>query len=255
MAPGDVVLDVGANRGAFAAAVAARTGSDVTIHCVEAAAPIFAELAQAFADTPELAATRHELHPLALSDIEHHGTERTFYWFRRFPTDSTYDLDRKLGEFSLYFGKVGRDLEEELAQRAGASGRRLGGSLRAALDWTCRTDNPLGVWLALQVTGMRALRCRFASLDHVLSDHGVGRVDLLKIDVEGAELDVLRGCEAAWPSVRQVAVETDERDGRAREVIALIESRGLRVTSCAPPKIASRGDADQVLVVADRIER
>lgn len=118
---GDLVLDIGA----VAAAVAARTGSDVTIHCFEPAAPIFAELQRSFARIDELGATRHELH-------------------------------------------------------------------------------------------------------------------------------VLLGCGAAWPSIRSVAVETDERDERGVAVIALFEREGFQIISCAPPRIAARGDAEQLLIVAER---
>ena len=251
--PGDVVLDVGANVGAFAAAVAARTGSDVTIHCFEPAVPLFAKLVRSFARVDELAATRHVLHPNAVTSPELHGTERTFYYFKRFPTDSTYDLDRKLDDFSLYFLKHGRELERS-AGRWGGPGRLLGRSVRAAVGWFCRPENPLGVWFALLVTGMKARPCQLVSLETVIESRGIERVDLLKVDVEGAELDVLMGCGAAWPLIRSVAIETDERGGRSGDVVALLERNGFEITSCAPPHVASRGDAKQVIIIAERVE-
>ena len=250
---GDVVLDIGANIGAFAAAVAARTQSDVTIHCFEPAAPLFEELAKNFTRTPELGAMRHVLHPLALTRHELHGTDRTFYYFRRFPTDSTYDLDRKLVEFALFFAKAGRDIDAR-ARRWGPPGRAFSAVVLLAIGWLCRPENRLGVWLALFVAGMQELPCRFESLESVLAARGIDRVDLMKIDVEGAELDVLLGCGDAWPTIRRVAVETDSRGGRAAEVIALLQRHGLRITSCEPPRIASRGDAKQLLILAERSE-
>ena len=40
----------------------------------------------------------------------------------------------------------------------------------------------------------------------LISEHSLERVDLLKIDVEGAELDVLRGIDQKdWPTIRQVS--------------------------------------------------
>ena len=108
------------------------------------------------------------------------------------------------------------------------------------------------MWLTWRVTGMRELRCDLVALDRVLAERGITRVDLLKIDVEGAELDVLRGCGAAWPGIRRVALETDRRGGRADEVLALLASEGFRITSCEPPRAAASGDADLVLIFAER---
>ena len=76
----------------------------------------------------------------------------------------------------------------------------------------------------------------------MLAARNITRVDLLKIDVEGAELDVLRGCGSAWPMIRRVVVETDRRAGRSDAVVALLVDRGLRITSCKPPRIAEDGE-------------
>lgn len=48
-------------------------------------------------------------------------------------------------------------------------------------------------------------RCALCTLSQVLAQQRLQRVDLLKIDVEGAELDVLRGVQPAdWPRIQQV---------------------------------------------------
>jgi FkbM family methyltransferase len=48
-------------------------------------------------------------------------------------------------------------------------------------------------------------RCALCTLSEVLAQQHLAHVDLLKIDVEGAELDVLRGVlPADWPRIRQV---------------------------------------------------
>ena len=63
---------------------------------------------------------------------------------------------------------------------------------------------------------------------------------------------MLSGCGAAWSRIRQVAIETDERDGRADQIKRLLTRHGFRITSCAAPKVAADGDARQVLIVAKR---
>ncbi|MFO0683993.1 MAG: FkbM family methyltransferase [Sandaracinus sp.] len=250
VAPGDVVLDVGANIGAFAGAVATRTQGDVTLHCFEPAAPLFDTLRSNFRRHPLLARTRHALHPVALSTREDDGRERAFYYFRHLPTDSTYDLERKLDAFRDTVRRAARALEG--SERDGWLRQRGGRSLARVLDWLCRDESRLGPWMAERVAGLETLRCRLASLERFAAQHELPRIDLLKIDVEGAELDVLRGVGDAWPRVRRVVVETDRREGRERAVIELLTAHGLRVTSCRPPRVAADGDRSLLVICASR---
>lgn len=251
---GDVVLDVGANVGAFAAAVAARTSGDVTIHCFEPGPPVFEKLAKNFREHALLHRTRHLLHQIALTSPELDGTERTFYFFKRFPTDSTLDIEFKKREFQRFFEKKGRGIEDALST-LGRPGRALGGAIRGGIHWLCSPDNRLGVWLAWQGTGMRQVPCHLVSLERFLATSGIDRVDLLKVDVEGAEVDVLRGCGVAWPKVRSVAVETDRSSGRAELVEKILRDQGFEIETCVPHLAAEKGDIAQVLMIANRPEQ
>jgi len=62
------------------------------------------------------------------------------------------------------------------------------------------------------------------TVSDVVRDLDLGRVDVLKIDVERAELQVLQGVAPEhWPAIRHVAVEVhDERGnlGRCRDLLA-----------------------------------
>jgi len=49
----------------------------------------------------------------------------------------------------------------------------------------------------------------------------------LKIDVERAELSVLEGVGACWPSVESVVCEVEDRDGQLEQVVRLLEDNGL----------------------------
>ena len=79
--------------------------------------------------------------------------------------------------------------------------------------------------------------CAMTSFSEVMRQHRLERVDLLKIDVEGVELDILRSVEAEhWPKIRQVAVELHDIDGRLEQARALLASAGFdRVVSVGPP--------------------
>ncbi len=47
--------------------------------------------------------------------------------------------------------------------------------------------------------------CRMCTVSDLIRSHGLARIDLLKIDVEGAELDVLHGiAHEDWRLIRQV---------------------------------------------------
>jgi FkbM family methyltransferase len=53
-------------------------------------------------------------------------------------------------------------------------------------------------------------------------------VDLLKVDVEGAELDVLQGIDPAqWPLIRQTILEVQQDAGRLAAVCDLLRGHGL----------------------------
>jgi FkbM family methyltransferase len=67
------------------------------------------------------------------------------------------------------------------------------------------------------------------TLSSLIHEHGITRVDYLKIDVEGAELAVLDGiAETDWPVIRQVAVET-HTDQLRQQVADCLTVHGFEV--------------------------
>lgn len=79
---------------------------------------------------------------------------------------------------------------------------------------------------------VQSLTAELTTLSHFLGEQGVGQVDLLKIDVERAELDVLAGLEDRdWPRIRQVVLEVHDEDGRCAAVANMLEERGFSVAT------------------------
>lgn len=77
-----------------------------------------------------------------------------------------------------------------------------------------------------------------ARLDSWCAAGGVTRIDLLKIDVQGGEVDVLRGAAGILPAVRTVVVEISffdvyERSSSFLEVETLLAPHGLRLYALA----------------------
>lgn len=78
-------------------------------------------------------------------------------------------------------------------------------------------------------------RCRLRAISDVIDEKGVERVDLLKIDVQRAELDVLLGIrEEHWVRIGQIVMEVHDGEGqstsgRINEISSMLEARGFRV--------------------------
>ena len=67
----------------------------------------------------------------------------------------------------------------------------------------------------------------------------IDRIDLLKVDVEGAELDVLEGLDDNdWDRVAQIALELQDVDGMADKVGAMLAEHGFDVAVETPATLA-----------------
>jgi phthiocerol/phenolphthiocerol synthesis type-I polyketide synthase E len=74
--------------------------------------------------------------------------------------------------------------------------------------------------------------CPLRTLSEVVAEHGVERIDLLKVDVEKSEARVLAGiAEADWPRIRQLVVEVHDLDDRVARMAAELRGRGFAVTA------------------------
>lgn len=77
---------------------------------------------------------------------------------------------------------------------------------------------------------LRHQRCRLMTLSAALAVSGAASVDLVKIDVEGAEEQVLLGIAPQdWDRLGQFVIEVHDVDGRLARMTRLLENRGYRV--------------------------
>jgi FkbM family methyltransferase len=80
--------------------------------------------------------------------------------------------------------------------------------------------------------GARIESCEVRTLSDIIAAEDLPSVDLLKVDVEGAELAVLQGLEARhWALVKQVVLEVLDAADRPAVVAKLLESQGFIVKS------------------------
>jgi FkbM family methyltransferase len=98
-----------------------------------------------------------------------------------------------------------------------------------------------GSWSSLRrpaddlTTRTALIQVNLVSLDAYAAAHGIERLDMLKIDVEGGELDVLKGAEACLRDLRPVVLcEVEDRRTRqfgyrARQIIDHLRERDYEV--------------------------
>lgn len=236
LAAGSTVVDVGANIGAFAIAAARRCHRDLKLICCEPVPALYRALSENLQKNHWLSGGKHLALNVALSTTEDAGKTCDFYYFRRFPRDSTMDLRGKRREFEAFFAAQGA--------RIGKSVGFLGPGARLIEKGIASIPRgPVGHWLTDRVTGLETTQVPLDTLANVLRQQSVARVDLLKVDVEGAELKVLAGLDAGtWPKIRQVAIECDGTEERTRELLALLSAHGFTaVKKFEPPTTVERG--------------
>ncbi|MFE6477070.1 amino acid adenylation domain-containing protein [Streptomyces rochei] len=69
--------------------------------------------------------------------------------------------------------------------------------------------------------------CRLRTLSEIIEEESIDRIDLLKIDVENAEYEVLKGIQPRhWPMIQQLVVELHDVDGQLNKVTSLLEGLG-----------------------------
>lgn len=238
--PGDVVFDIGANIGAFALQANHSAGGGLQLYCFEPIPELFAALKRNCGEGERMSDSECHLFPMGLTAIGA-PTEAEFTYFKRAPCDTTQHIAEKREELVAFFAAKGADAKA-LFERTlpGGIGRLFG---RMAGRFVTRLPHgAVRRWVMDRVAGVRLLRCALTTVEAVVVQQDVTRIDLLKIDVEGAELEVLQGLgDRAWPMVRQIVLEGHDRHGRLDAIKRLLRERGFDdIHSEAAPYAAER---------------
>jgi FkbM family methyltransferase len=187
---GDAVLDVGANIGVAAAYFATECGAGV-VHSFEPVKPIFEQLRENLSHFPACVP-----HPYGLSSAT--GNQTITYYPENWALSGTHA--DPIAE---------RDRAKRIFMNLGADDRNVEEGLRGRFSTA-------------------ELSADFRTLSETLRSESIDRVDLLKIDVEGAEHDVLAGIEDGdWPSIRQVVAELHVDPAERGAVVGILEGHGF----------------------------
>jgi amino acid adenylation domain-containing protein/non-ribosomal peptide synthase protein (TIGR01720 family)/FkbM family methyltransferase len=190
---GSCIFDVGANIGLFSLFVGHRC-ADAVIYAFEPIPPIF--------DILRLNTALYGLNVrLFAYGLASEARSDTFTYYPH---------------VSVISGRFANAVEEREVVKSFLRHQHQEGTSETLLD----------EMLAERLTSER-LTCQFRTLSDVMHEHGVERIDLLKIDVEKSELDVLAGIqEDDWPKIGQVVVEVHNTEGRLERMTALLKSHG-----------------------------
>jgi FkbM family methyltransferase len=207
---GDVIFDVGANIGLFALWLRQSVSCNLTVYSFEPIPPVFEALqhnAQRF--DPE----RWKVFRYGLG--RHSGTA-TFGYFTQVTAMSSVYPDTSPGAVASLRNTILRNADQW--PRRVRWLRRLPGFLvRPLIDHVIR-----------RALVSEKVECPMRTVSEVIREQQVPHIDLLKVDVEKAELDVLEGVEAGdWPRIRQVVVEVHDLDGRLARVTGLLRENGF----------------------------
>lgn len=190
---GDVVFDIGANIGLFSLFVANEV-RDATVFSFEPSPPSYACLAANAAVYGSNATVVN----CGISDRERIAT------FTHYENSSV---------FSSFRADEGRDqaairaiVTNMVRQSGGLEGDELERSVDELMDGRLES---------------KSYQCELKPISQVMREFDVTKIDLLKIDAEGSELDVLNGIDDAdWDKILQVAIEVHDRDGPLVEAVS-----------------------------------
>jgi FkbH-like protein/FkbM family methyltransferase len=85
--------------------------------------------------------------------------------------------------------------------------------------------------------------CGLTTVSALIREHGLERVDLLKIDAEKSELGILQGIEEAhWPKIAQLVIEVHDPGGESvRRIERQLAGRGYQCVVEQQPLLARAG--------------
>ena len=91
------------------------------------------------------------------------------------------------------------------------------------------TEKQINELLTERISGVK-FNCAMKTVSQVMRENHVERIDLLKIDVEKAELDVLQGIAAEdWSKIRQIVIEVHDSEGRLAKIMDFFDKQGYEV--------------------------
>jgi FkbM family methyltransferase len=212
---GDTIIDIGANVGLFLLFLSDRF-QNLRVFSYEPIPATFAVLKENAATAKD----GNQFHLFNQGVSGKPGTA-TFDFMPRFSCSSTMRPDHSLEQ-----GDRAREFTlnafEQLPNRVLAGAIRLlpGFAKNRLADWTIRYH-----------TKAEKVVCQLTTMPEILRQNQLASVDVLKVDAEGAEIEILEAMdEESWKAVRQAMVETHRGAECTQRVVDILSAQGFQTT-------------------------
>ncbi|WP_414590084.1 amino acid adenylation domain-containing protein, partial [Scytonema sp. PCC 10023] len=203
---GDCIFDVGANIGLFTLFVG-QVCKNAVIYAFEPIPPVF-----------EILRINSALYGLNVKLFEY-----------GLSSEVGTDVFTYYPYVSIISGRFAEAVEEQEIVKSFMLNQQQIKANKTALP-TKELNEMLNEFLKERLSSER-FTCQLKTLSSVLHEHGIERIDLLKIDVEKSELDVLGGIEEDdWQKIKQIVVEVHDINNQLERVKMLLESHGYNLT-------------------------
>lgn len=219
-----VVFDVGGNIGVFAryaAEAIIAAGGSAQVHSFEPIPPVYGLHKKNTVGLGKAVRVHH--FGLCAGTAETPPATVTFEYFPGLPGNGTMKFEERDSFQKKLFAST-EGVNKYLSSLS-AKNRTL--RCIMALVYPCRAAL-VQRWFAGRAANHIPYECELRTAASVIEAEGVSVIDLLKVDVEGAELDVLKGISPGqWKLVRQVVAEVHDVNGRLAEVQRLLGAQGV----------------------------
>ncbi|KTD79235.1 FkbM family methyltransferase [Legionella waltersii] len=211
--PGDVVFDVGANIGVFSLLAVQHCQRDLQLYSFEPIPSNFECLQRNL----EAYKSMTHLYNLALGDPPE-DCDIEFTQFGNSSLTASYrPKDKLISNFQPFLQY------ERLAQLSEINNKPL----FYLLKYLPFLRSYIIKRHFKKITAETKLTCRLSSLGRVINQHSLDRIDYLKIDVEGAEVDVLKGIKPEqFSTIKQLCIEVHDINHRVEKVDAFLKHHG-----------------------------
>lgn len=204
---GDIVFDVGANVGVFGLR-ATQKADNVQAYCFEPIPDIYEVLKK-----NAITYGNGKIHTFQMG-VSDSASRASFTYFPNTPALSTLH-------------------PEEWDKDPKAFSRAVKGTMRnppEGMKWMRLIPSFLsGVIAFFLVRGKKQVDCNLDTLSSIIEAHKVSKIDLLKIDCEGAEWSVLNGIsEEHWSRIKTIVIEVHDIDNRLDKIKKLLGEKGFK---------------------------
>ena len=225
---GDTIVDVGANIGIFGIRACAKY-PNIRVFAFEPIPDIF-EVLKANAD--KFGKGRFFALPYGVSDTE--GTA-VFTYYPNSPALSTAHNEMWKNDPEMFVDAVKGSLDDA----------------PKAYRWVRFMPRFVIRLIANYLrSGTKEFECKLIPVSKIIKEHQIEKIDLLKIDCEGAELYALKSIEESdWDKVQQVVVEVHDHEGRLEYVQNMLRDKGFKKITTDREKALEKTDLFNVYAV------